>query len=69
MEKMMQQNIAINAVYSAINSLPKKMQLILVEKFVFENDLINDIIDINIAKQRINEAGSNYEEFRRKRNK
>ncbi len=59
----MQENLAINAVYSAINSLPKKMQISLIEKFIFENDLVNDLIDINIAKQRISEQGTDYEEF------
>jgi hypothetical protein len=63
----MQQNLAINAIYSAINSLPKKMQLSLIEKFIYENDLINDLIDMNIAKQRISEQGTDYEEFRRNR--
>ncbi|MFA6570792.1 MAG: hypothetical protein WCT77_06090 [Bacteroidota bacterium] len=63
----MQQNLAVNAVYSAINSLPKKMQISLVEKFIFENDLFNDLIDINIAKKRISEKGTNYEEFRQSR--
>jgi hypothetical protein len=63
----MQQNLAINAVYSAINSLPKKLQFSLVEKFIYDNDLINDLIDINIAKQRLSEPGTNYEEYRSKR--
>ena len=63
----MPQNVAINAIYSAINALPKKMQISLVEKFIFENDLINDLVDINIAKQRISEQGMDYEEFRRTR--
>lgn len=65
----MQQNIAVNAVYSAINSLPKKMQLSLAEKFIFENDLVNDLIDISIAKKRISEQGTDYEEFRKTRKK
>ncbi|MDT3740400.1 MAG: hypothetical protein RO257_12965 [Candidatus Kapabacteria bacterium] len=65
---MMQQNLIINEVYTVINALPKKMQLSLVERFIFENDLLNDIIDINIAKQRLKETGTNYEEFRKKRN-
>jgi hypothetical protein len=63
----MQQNLAINAVYSAINTLPKKMQFTLVEKFIIDNGLINDLIDINIAKQRLNEPGTDYEEYRSKR--
>ncbi|MBM2815384.1 MAG: hypothetical protein HW421_2146 [Ignavibacteria bacterium] len=63
----MPQNLAINAVYSAINTLPKKMQLSLIEKFIFDNNLMNDLIDINIAKQRISEPGTDYEEFRRAR--
>ncbi len=65
----MQQNIAISAVYSAISSLPKKMQLRLLEKFISENGLINDIIDMSIAKQRISEQGTDYEEFRKTRKK
>jgi hypothetical protein len=64
----MQQNLALDVVYSAINSLPKKMQISLIEKFIFDNDLINDLIDMNIAKQRISEEGTDYEEFRRYRN-
>lgn len=63
----MQENLAISAVYSAINSLPRKMQISLIEKFIFDNDLINDLIDINIAKQRISEQGTDYEEFRKTR--
>ena len=63
----MQENLAINAVYSAINSLPKKMQFSLVEKFIFDNDLLNDLIDINIAKQRVTEPGMDYGEFRKAR--
>lgn len=63
----MQQNLALDVVYSAINSLPKKMQISLIEKFIFDNDLINDLIDMNIAKQRISEEGTDYEEFRRNR--
>ncbi|MEI6091537.1 MAG: hypothetical protein WCR42_13870 [bacterium] len=63
----MQQNLALDVVYSAINSLPKKMQISLIEKFIFDNDLFNDLIDMNIAKQRISEEGTDYEEFRRNR--
>lgn len=63
----MQQNLALDVVYSAINSLPKKMQISLIEKFIFDNDLINDLIDMNIAKNRISEEGTDYEEFRRNR--
>ena len=63
----MQENLAIHAITSAFNTLPKKMQLSLVGKFIFENDLLNDLIDINIAKQRISEQGTDYEEYRRTR--
>lgn len=59
-------NLARNTIYSAINTLPKKMQLKSVERFIFENNFINDLIDLNIAKQRLNETGIDYEEFRKK---
>lgn len=65
----MQENIAINAVYSAINSLPKKMQISLIERIITENDLINDLIDISIAKKRMSEPGTSYEEYRKTRKK
>jgi len=42
------------------------MQLKSVERFIFENNFINDLIDLNIAKQRLNETGIDYEEFRKK---
>ena len=63
----MPENLAINAVYSAINTLPKKMQFSLVEKFIFDNGLLNDLIYIHIAKQRLTETGMDYEEFRKAR--
>ena len=63
----MQHELAIDAVYSAIKTLPKTMQVNLIEKFIIDNRLINDLIDISIVKKRIKEQGNDYEEYRSKR--
>lgn len=63
----MQNNLAVDAVYSAINTLPKKMQIDLIEKVIFNNDLLQDLIDICIAKERMKEEDSDYEAIRRAR--
>ena len=60
-------NSVADLIYDKICTLPRKVQLNLIERFITENDLTNDLIDINIAKQRITEPGMDYEEFRKSR--
>ena len=63
----MNNELTIDSVYNEIRKLPKIKQLSLIERWIAENNLLQDIIDITIAKQRIEEEEEDYETFRQRR--
>jgi hypothetical protein len=63
----MQTDITVDALYTAINTLPRKKQLKLLERFIVDKELLSDLIDIQIIKERMNEPSMDYEEYRKQR--